>query len=232
MKIGILQCDSVLDEYQSTFGDYPQMFISLFQKIDLNLTFTTYDLRKGALPLSVDECDAYITTGSRLSVYDDIPWLPQLQHFISEISQSNIKLVGICFVHQLIADLFSGKTEKSTKGWGVGVAKNKIASQKKWMNPYQRDLKIVVSHQDQVINLPPKAELIGTSGFCPNFMFLLGENILTIQGHPEFSTDYSKALMTHRRERIGEQCYLKALTTLSSPTDDLVLARWILNFMK
>ncbi len=31
------------------------------------------------------------------------------------------KLIGICFGHQLLALLLGGKTERATKGWGMGI---------------------------------------------------------------------------------------------------------------
>ena len=232
MKIGILQCDSVLEEFQPQFGDYPQMLISLFNRVDKNLTFRIYDVRKGQLPLSLDECDAYITTGSRLSVYDEIEWLDKLSNFILQISQSTKKLVAVCFGHQLVADLFGGKTEKSDKGWGVGVSSNQIISKKEWMQPYTPSLNIVVSHQDQVTSLPDQSEIIASSEFCPNFMLLVGENILTIQGHPEFNTQYSQALMRHRKDRIGEERFKLGITSLKNNTDELLFVQWMLNFLR
>ncbi len=232
MKIGILQCDSVLDEFQAHFGDYPQMFITLFNKIDKNLTFRIYDVRKKQFPLTLDECDAYITTGSRQSVYDEIDWLDNLSNFILQISQSTKKLVAVCFVHQLIADLFGGRTKKSDKGWGVGISSNQIISKKEWMEPYTPTLNIVVSHQDQVTLLPDHSELIAKSEFCPNFMLLCGENILTIQGHPEFTAQYSKTLMSYRKNRIGEERFKLGMASLKNSTDELLFAQWILNFLR
>ena len=208
------------------------MFITLFNKIDNNLTFEIYDAQKKQLPLTFDECDAYITTGSRLSVYDEIEWLDDFSNFILQISQSTKKLVAVCFAHQLIADLFGGKTEKSNKGWGVGVSHNQIISKKDWMEPYVSSLNIVVSHQDQVISLPNHSEIIAASEFCPNFMLLVGENILTIQGHPEFTTQYSEALMLHRKDRIGEERLKFGITSLNNSTDELLFAQWMLNFLR
>jgi len=231
MKIGILQCDSVLDEFQPQFGDYPQMFIDLLLEVDKTLTFTIYDVREKQLPKDLTECDAYITTGSRLSVYDPIDWLDDFGQFILQLSKSNRKLVAVCFAHQLVADLFGGRTENSDKGWGVGVSTNQIISQKPWMQPFQPALNIIVSHQDQVTLLPDGVEVIGSSSFCPNFMLLFGENILTIQGHPEFSAQYSETLMTHRRKRVGEVRYQQGIATLDQETDELLFTRWLLNFL-
>jgi len=45
---------------------------------------------------------------------------------IAHLNDQAKRLVGICFGHQLVAQAFGGKTEKSEKGWGVGVHTCKV----------------------------------------------------------------------------------------------------------
>jgi len=230
LKLGILQCDSVLEEYQNKFGNYPQMFIDLFKQIDPNIDLQVYNVEFGEYPGSPEECDAYITTGSKASVYEELPWLAEFKTFIRRLHDKKIKLAGVCFGHQLIADTFGGKTEKSDKGWGVGVSINKIITQQPWMHPPLEQLNIIVSHQDQVIRLPENAELLASSEFCPNYMFQLDDTIVSLQGHPEFSKEYSETLMTHRQVKIGETAYKRAIESLKLDTHEIIYARWLLNF--
>ncbi len=230
MKLGILQCDSVVKEYQTTFGNYPQMFIQLFQQLDPTIETQVYDVENGKYPLSPCECDAYITTGSKASVYNDLPWLNELKNFIQELYAKKIKLAGICFGHQLIAEIFGGKIEKSCKGWGVGVSSNQIISQQPWMHPPLETLRIIVSHQDQVTRLPDNAQLLATSDFCPNYLYQLGESIVSIQGHPEFSKAYAEALMRYRAEILGDDILQEGIRSLTLSTHEALFARWLLNF--
>jgi len=232
VKLGILQCDSVLEEYQTSFGNYPQMFINLFNQIDPNIDTQIYNVVLGEYPANVRECDAYITTGSKNSVYEDLPWLDLFKEFIRSIYSQQIKLVGICFGHQLIADTLGGKTEKSNKGWGVGVSVNQIIKQESWMQPPLETLNIIVSHQDQVIRLPHKAKLLVTSEFCPNYMYQIDDSIVSIQGHPEFSKDYSATLMKHRADKLGEKTLQAGLNSLNLETHEIVYAKWLINFFK
>ena len=50
MKIGILKCDSTNEHFRKEHGDYPDMFISLFQSVEPNLEFETYDVILGEYP--------------------------------------------------------------------------------------------------------------------------------------------------------------------------------------
>ena len=40
-------------------------------------------------------------------------------------------------------------------------------------------------NQDQVVELPQDAELLGGSDACPNAMYSIGSNTLCLQAHPE-----------------------------------------------
>jgi len=231
MKIGILQCDSVRSQFQGRHGDYPEMVESLFRQVSPAVSFEIYDVVAGYYPSALSECDAYITTGSKASVYDDEAWIERLQGFIIRLRQAEIKLIAICFGHQLVAQAFGGRVEKSDKGWGVGVHAMQMVAEKPWMEPRLKIGHVLVSHQDQVVELPTGAELIAGSAFCPNAMFQLGENILTIQGHPEFSAPYAKDLMGFRRELLGEPVYLTGIESLQQSTDERTVARWMVEFI-
>jgi GMP synthase-like glutamine amidotransferase len=54
-------------------------------------------------------------------------------------------------------------------------------------------------HQDQVEELPAGARRIARSDFCENAAVWYPGFALTVQGHPEFSTAYARALLQSRR---------------------------------
>ena len=232
MKIGILQTDSVRPKLIEQFGDYPDMFRSLFSKVDPALTYKIYDVQHGKYPNTFHDCDGYVTTGSKASVYNSEAWIKTLQDYIIQLNKHNKKLLAVCFGHQLVAEAFGGKTEKSPKGWGVGVHTVNIHARKSWMQPERDAFNIVVSHQDQVTQLPDNAELIAGNAFCPNSMFQLGDNILTIQGHPEFSKPYAKTMMQYRADKIGQNIFKDGIDSLKKPTDELGVAKWFVEFLK
>jgi len=43
-----------------------------------------------------------------------------------------------------------GVVEKSSKGWGIGIARNEMIRQPEWMHPHSEELNMLVSHQDQI----------------------------------------------------------------------------------
>jgi GMP synthase-like glutamine amidotransferase len=233
MRIGILKTDSVRDEFQSEFGDYPAMFraVLMASADDEPIEFRDYDVQRGEYPAALDECDAYLITGSRESVYDDQPWIHRLGEFVRQLDEAQHKLVGICFGHQLIAHVLGGETRAADVGWAVGVQETRVLTPAEWMLPYRERFGLLSSHKDQVVKLPDRAELFAATPTCPNSGFTIGDHILTFQGHPEFSKGYSQALMNLRREMLGERLYSRGVESLGKPVHQSMIGRWIINFI-
>ena len=228
LHIGILQTDSVLEHLQGEYGDYPKMFMDLFSSVDPEARFTNYVVQD-TMPKTV-ECDAYIVTGSRLSVYDDEPWIFALAEFIAEALNQNKKLIGICFGHQLMAHFFGGVVAPPDAGWAVGVHTSQVES-RPWMSAGVENLSLLSSHKDQVRQLPENADLFATNAFCPIAGFTMADQVITIQGHPEFNKNYAQALMTHRQAILGEQVFSKGLSSLTTPIDSQTFAQWAVAFV-
>ncbi len=231
MKLGILKTDTVRPEWVGEFGEYPDMFMALLGSVDPDLEFVVYDVESGQYPEDIDEVDAYLITGSKSSVYDDKPWIPPLLEFVRELHRRGKKTVGICFGHQLIADALGGRTEKSSKGWGVGLHTHRFSTLPEWHDGGEADFDILVSHQDQVVVNAEGAQVLAGSEFCENAVCQIGDTMLTFQGHPEFISDYSREIMDFRREQIGEETYSSGMASLAVAPQRQRVARWVLKFL-
>jgi len=192
--------------------------------------FASYHVQRGEYP-AAQSCDAYLITGSRHSVYDGQPWIPELVAFLRQVLARQRKVIGICFGHQLIAHYFGGETRAAEVGWCVGVHRAAVLSQEPWMQPSLAAFNLLSSHKDQAVRLPEGARRFAASSACPNAGFVMGEHILTFQGHPEFSKPYARDLMNMRKDVLGAQRFEAGLESLREPLDNPVVARWILNFI-
>ena len=232
MRIGILKTDQVREELVDEFGEYPDMFIELLKSVDRELEFSVYDVTRGQLPEHLHADDAYLITGSKASVYEEQPWIQALARLVRQLHQARKKLVGICFGHQLVAQALGGRAEKSDRGWGVGVHAACFARIPGWHDYAEAEFKLLVSHQDQVVEPAPGMEVLAGSDFCENAVCQLGDHILTFQGHPEFVPGYSEQLLKLRRENIGEEKYHAGMDSLSQPIDRERVGRWMVNFLR
>lgn len=230
MHIAILKCDTVREPFAAEYGQYPYMFANLLHAVDSTIELSVYDIEAGQFPADIDAADAYLITGSRHGVYDGFVWITQLEEFVRALHQRQKKLIGICFGHQLIAQALGGTVLKSPKGWGVGMSTNKLLVHKPWMHYRPEQFNLLVSHQDQVVSLPQDAEVLAGSDFCPYYLLQIGDHILTIQGHPEFTKPYSRALITSREDRLTANEFRQGLNSLELAEDDQLIAQWLVSF--
>ena len=233
MHIAILQTGKTNPAMPPEHQDYPALFSAMFAddpRIQ-NHQLTAVPVVDGIIPDSVDAFDAYLITGSRHGVYDDLPWIPDLMAFIKQAHAADKPLIGVCFGHQIIAQALGGHAAKSSRGWGLGVREVAVRNKPSWMGNVDQ-IKLIHIHQDQVETLPTGATLIGENDFCPNAMYHIGDNVLCVQGHPEFTIDYITALMTVRFDMLGEDLVADALTTLNQGHDGALYASWILSFLE
>lgn len=228
MKVGLLECDDVVGRFPQVKGGYREMFAALLPGFE----FRYYDAHRGHLPGSPGECDAWVCTGSKYAVYDGTAWIAELAAFIRAIDNEGKRFVGICFGHQMLAHAMGGEVAKARQGWGVGVLPLRISRKEAWMDPPRPEVRIQHMHQDQVQRLPPGAVVLGDSPHCEVGMFRIGETMLGIEGHPEFTVEYGAALIDARRKQIGEAQAQRALDSLKENADGPTVGKWIARFLR
>lgn len=233
MKVGILKTDAVRPEWVEDYGEYPDMFERLLSAADPGFEYLTWDVEAGDLPESTRAADVWLITGSKSSVYEDKAWIRDLEAFVRELHADRRKMIGICFGHQLIAQALGGRVEKSEKGWGVGIHTYRIASEQMSEPEGDGTFRLIVSHQDQVVALPPGAEVTAYNPHCEYAGLRIGDHVMTFQGHPEFVPGYSREIMSLRREQIGEDRCEAGLNSLKgSPHQGDLVARWMADFFR
>jgi GMP synthase-like glutamine amidotransferase len=227
VKIGLLICDHVAIEYQDMFGDYTDMFAHLFPEFN----WVHYEVTQGHFPQNLEECDAYMATGSRHSVYDDLPWINQLKAVIRALHQQSKYFIGFCFGHQLLGEALGGKVAKSPNGWSVGVHQFELYQTPDWMVPTKASINMLMMCQDQVLTLPPDTILLAGNQQCPHAIMQVGSTMMGIQGHPEFSKAYDQLLMEIRIDKMGWQLVDRGIASLQKAVDHATIRQWVLHFL-
>ncbi len=206
-------------------GDYPELFANLLAPVGIEVV--PYAVDEGQFPDSLDECDGWISSPSRLSVYDDVAWIADVEALMLDAIATERPFVGICFGHQLLAQALGGRVERASSGWGVGVQTYDVVEQLDCMQPALPAMALIASHQDQVVAVPDGVRVIATAPYCPVAGMAVGERCWTLQGHPEFVPELADHLLEGRVELIGAEKVATARATLDRPTDRRTVARWI-----
>lgn len=229
MKLGILETGAPPEPLARTYGDYPAMFRALLGEGAYD--YVTFDVAAGVLPAHPQVCEAYVVTGASAGVYDPLPWIAPLKGFLVE-AKGKAALVGVCFGHQVMAEAFGGRVEKSEKGWGVGLQTYQVRRREPWMEDVAA-FALPGSHQDQVVEPPPGAEVVAASDFTPFGMLAWRDQpAISLQLHPEFQPAYAKALIEARRgPRYTDAQADAAIATYDAPDDRARAAEWIRRFL-
>ena len=231
-KLAILDTDILYDSLRPRYQCYGKMFSNLLAEAGLNWEIETFSVIEGEYPAELDSFDAFLITGSKFDSFADTPWIVELREYVRRLYKSRMPMVGICFGHQLVAQALGGKTEKSPKGWGVGIHQHRFQQLPAWHDQGAAAFAILVSHQDQVVSPALGADVLAGSEFCENAVCQVGEHILTFQGHPEFVPGYAQEVMQFRRERIGEEAYTRGMASLAEDAEAERVGRWILAFLR
>ena len=223
MTYGLLQCDHVDGANRHLAGDYLDMFSAW-----LPGDWRVFDLTAEDFP-APDACDAWVATGSRHSVNDDIPWIHRFADLVRAIDAARAPFAGVCFGHQMMGHALGGRVSKSPRGWGIGVQTFHVHQAEPWMDPPLSTVNLFMSCQDQVEALPPGATVIASNVHCPVALFR-HNSLLGIQGHPEWRMPYARALLDQRTPRLGQAYASHALGTLDRVRHSSEVAHWVRNW--
>ncbi|KAJ8487782.1 hypothetical protein ONZ51_g3971 [Trametes cubensis] len=130
-KIAVLLCDTPLPAIVASQGDYGRIFETLFRNAlreaggpETEFVVDAYDVRNEQVyPQDVDQYDAVLLTGSAASAYENLEWINKLVDYVRFLTKEKpqIRLIGICFGHQIIARALGGECVPNDGKWEIGV---------------------------------------------------------------------------------------------------------------
>lgn len=185
MRIVVYDCvtgDALTEKHGSTGAQV----IGWIEKYLPEASFSSIHIAGNAEPLYPDEMDGLIISGSEMGVYDDTPWMQPLRSNLQSMQSAGVAMFGICFGHQIMADIFGGKAEKSDKGFVTGTRE---------FNDRGTNTNAYLAHQDQVVEVPPDAKIIASAAYCPVAALSYDFPALSVQFHPEYNHQFASDLI-------------------------------------
>lgn len=133
LRLAILEADTPQPQTRDRYGGYTGVFTALLdaaasslkppRKLDELVTIKGYDVVNDlhSYP-ELQDVDAILITGSKHTAYDSDPWIVKLVEYTKKaIETGRVRVVGICFGHQIIGRAVGAKLGRSDKGWEVAV---------------------------------------------------------------------------------------------------------------
>ncbi|RAP51749.1 MAG: GMP synthase [Methanosphaera sp. rholeuAM270] len=159
----------------NNFGQYNH-------RISRTLSYLKIENKLVSNETSLDEIRNMNPEGIILGGGPSIERIGNCEEIIKEI---NVPILGICLGHQIIANVFGGKT-KSAEIESYAQIDLKINRQVGIFNEIGESLKVWASHKDEVIELPENFEILASSDKCAiEAMKHAEKEIYGIQFHPE-----------------------------------------------
>ncbi|KAG5993928.1 hypothetical protein E4U52_001586 [Claviceps spartinae] len=244
LRLAVLECDNAQPNTVCKYTNYTGVFTSLLDDaassspspapLSSLLTISTYNIlnHPNTYP-SLDDIDAILLTGSRHTAFDSHPWILKLLKFVTQALDTNrIKVVGICFGHQIIGRALGAGVEKSDKGWEVAVTEVELNDAGKEFFGKEK-LRLHQMHRDIVNEFPKDAIPLGSNAFCQVQAMYKPGQYFSVQGHPEFTEDIISEILVnrHRAGIFDDAVYDVGIATAPNPHDGVVVGRAILKFI-
>ena len=228
---------AVLDSVPKSYWDDDlgitdaQKFVDLLSPENPQAILDSYYVSEYEFPKSLHDYDAYLITGSPLSVHDDIDWMNQLSHLIRDANHLNKRIVASCFGHQLVAKLFGGEVGKNEDGWAIGNYALNITQQYDWMQPLAPNTGLYHFNKERVTKLPDNAQSFANTACYPHYAYTMGDNILSFQGHPEQPRRAMNNFLATTPNLSCEELMKATIFIDNGEPDSDIWAQWMMRFM-
>jgi len=177
---------------------------------ELDTDIVEFDCPGGELPETLD-FDACVVSGSRASVYWDEPWITNLKTYVGDVVAADIPCLGVCYGHQLLADVLGGLVEPMD-GYEIGYREVQHDGEQVLFDGIDTEFTVFTTHSDRVTRLPPGAELIAANEY--GIHGFRKDDVFAVQFHPEY--DVETALrVTRGKENLDDEKLARALGSIS-----------------
>lgn len=174
------------------------------------------------VPVNVDEYSGIVIASSIHSVNDDIPWVLGLHRAVESFMKKEIPMVGICFGHQLIANVLGGTVRRGDNGYELGITRVLLTDAGKHDRLFAdvpKEFETPTNHGEVVTKLPDGSFELAYNDCYRNqaFLFMQG-NICAygVQFHPEKFKDSISSVVKARAESLTKNQNVRNRQSLSN----------------
>ncbi|KAI9732379.1 MAG: hypothetical protein M1834_001587 [Cirrosporium novae-zelandiae] len=244
LRIAVLEADTPLPRTRAKHGGYGGVFTSLLKSgADVlgreglsskkGLEISRWDVVYEQVYPEIGEIDAVLITGSKHNSFDDEPWILKLVEFIKEIlAQDRVRIVGVCFGHQILGRALGAKVARSEVGWETSVCGVDLTEKGKEVFGLDK-LSLHQMHRDIVYEYPEGVQDLGESDRCKVQAMYVPRKFISVQGHPEFNGEIMNELLESRHAQgiFDDKTFEDSMGRAKNHHDGVAVAAAFLRFL-
>lgn len=137
-RLAILEADTPLPGIKAKYGSYGGVFTHLFERacaslnppqplpalLELSSHNIVNDLNAYPDPETID---AILISGSKFSAYENDEWIIRLVQYTRRcLEGGRVRVIGVCFGHQIVGRAMGADVGKNTRGWELSVVDHNL----------------------------------------------------------------------------------------------------------
>ncbi|CAJ2513970.1 Uu.00g020890.m01.CDS01 [Anthostomella pinea] len=245
IRLAILEADTPVPGIQAKYKSYGGVFTYLFERacaaldppqpLQSQLTLSFHDIVNdpAAYP-DPETIDAVLITGSKYNAFEMDEWIVRLVQYTKRcLEGGRVRVVGVCFGHQIVGRALGAEVGRNTRGWELSVVDHELTEEGKKLFGMDK-LSIHQMHRDAVLTFPPGVARLAQTDICPNQAMYVPRRMITVQGHPEFTEDMVREILEMRKYGgiIGDDIFQDGMRRVANKQDGVAVAKVFLKFMR
>jgi len=146
--------------------------------------------------------DGVVVTGSAASVYWDREWIGQLKTWVGGAVEAGLPVLGVCFGHQLLADVLGGRVEDMGE-YEIGYRTVIHDNESQLLEGIGDSMTVFTTHSDRVAEPPP-----GSTVFARNEYGIHGfrkDRVMGVQFHPEYDMETAELVASGKDDQLSDE---------------------------
>ncbi|EKD21704.1 uncharacterized protein L3040_004927 [Drepanopeziza brunnea f. sp. 'multigermtubi'] len=251
LRIAILECDTPLPSVVSKYGAYDRLFTQLLKagadslsssssspsypglSAASGLEITAFDVVTAQSYPRLEDVDALLITGSKYNSFDNDPWILKLVEYTKQVlEQRRVRILGVCFGHQILARAMGVEVGRSEGGWEVSVVTMDLTSRGQEIFG-KKSLAIHQMHRDAIFSYPEGVEGLASTSACSTHAMYAKGRFISVQGHPEFTREIMTEVLEARHAQgvFSDEIYKSGSERVDRHQDGVVVAQAFLKFL-
>ena len=157
--------------------------------------------------------DAFVVTGSSASVYWDREWIGRLKTWVGEAVEAGLPGLGVCYGHQLLADVLGGRVEDMGE-YELGYRTVEHDGESRLLEGISESMTVFTTHSDRVAEPPP-----GATVFAQNDYGIHGfrkDRVFGVQFHPEYDMATAETVTRGKDDQLSETRIQRVLADIDA----------------